>query len=276
MTSQEDRARLFRSFHSAETPLLLANAWDPASARLVEQAGARAVATTSAGVAWGLGAADGNRVDVEQVIALTARIVAAVHVPVSVDLESGFGADAAAVGETVRRVIAAGAVGVNIEDAHTEPVSPLRPAGEQAARIAAVCGAGEAAGVPLFVNARIDTYLLGVGDEAGRLRETLDRARVYLDAGADGIFVPGVTDPVVVAALAEGIDGAPLNILTGPGAPAVAELAKAGAARISLGSAVAQAAYAVVRRATRELETDGTYSALADALTYAEFNGLMR
>ncbi|SEM14141.1 isocitrate lyase/PEP mutase family protein [Streptacidiphilus jiangxiensis] len=275
MTSQQDLAQLFRSLHTPGSPLLLANAWDLASARLVADAGARALATTSAGVAWGLGTADGNQVDVDQVVALVTRIAAAVDVPVSADIESGFGADPAGVAGTVTRIVAAGAVGVNIEDAHSEPVSPLRPTAEQAARIAAARAAADASGVPLFVNARVDTYLLGVGDPATRLRETLTRARAYVDAGADGVFVPGVTELAVVAELAEAID-APLNVLAGPGAPSAAELAKAGAARISLGSSMASAAYGVVQRATRELLTSGTYEAIADGVGYGELNALMQ
>jgi 2-methylisocitrate lyase-like PEP mutase family enzyme len=275
MTSQQDLAQLFRSLHTPGSPLLLANAWDLGSARLVADCGARAVATTSAGVAWGLGTADGNKLDVDETVALVSRIAAAVDVPVSADIESGFGADASGVARTVARIIAAGAVGVNIEDSHTEPVSPLRPTAEQAERIAATRAAADAAGVPLFVNARIDTYFRGVGDPAECLDETLTRARAYVDAGADGVFVPYVTDLAVVAKLAEGV-GVPLNILAGPGAPSVAELAKAGAARISLGSSMASAAYGVVRRATRELFTAGTYGALADGVGYAELNTLMQ
>ena len=275
MTTQDDRARLFRALHDPLSPLALANVWDVAGARLVEAAGAAAIATTSAGVAWGLGAADGNRLDRDQAVALIARVVAAVDVPVSADIESGFGDTAAEVGRTVGLVIAAGAIGVNIEDAHTTALSPLRPTGEQAERIAAARAAADAAGVALFINARVDTYLRGVGDEAGRLPETLDRARAYLDAGADGVFVPGVTDPATVAALTAGID-APVNILVGPGAPAVAELSKLGVARVSLGSWLAEAAYAVVRRGAEELVNSGTYTTLDQSLGYQELNGLMR
>lgn len=274
MTAQNDRAQLFRSLHTPATPLALANAWDPASARLVEDAGATAVATTSAGVAWALGAPDGNQLDRERAIALIARVVAAVNVPVSADIESGFGADPAEVGETVRRVIAAGAVGVNIEDAHSQPSAPLRPTAEQAERIAAARAAADAAGIPLYINARVDTYLLGVGEEGSRLQETLDRARAYLAAGADGVFVPGITDLPVVTALTAGIE-APVNILAGPGAPSVEVLSKAGVARVSLGSSIAAAAYAVVRRTTRELLGTGTYTELAGAVDYHAFNGLM-
>jgi 2-methylisocitrate lyase-like PEP mutase family enzyme len=149
----------------------------------------------------------------------------------------------------------------------------LRPLKEQAERIAAARQAAGALDVPLFVNARVDTYLRAVGDPAGRLRETLARASAYVDAGADGIFVPGVTDPETVSALVQGVT-VPLNVMAGPGAPDVATLAGLGVARISLGSAIAQAAYAVVRQAAREALTTGTYTALAGALDYGELNGL--
>ncbi|MFF3071255.1 isocitrate lyase/phosphoenolpyruvate mutase family protein [Kitasatospora sp. NPDC057904] len=275
MTSQHDSAELFHALHAPAAPLALANAWDAASARLVEAAGARAVATTSAGVAWGLGAADGNRLDRDQAIALIGRVVDAVSVPVTADIESGFGATPAEVADTVARVVAAGAVGINIEDGFPVGGSVLRPVADQCERLAATRAAADEAGVRLYVNARVDTYLFGAGPEENRLQETLDRARAYLDAGASGIFVPGVTDVDVVAALAAGIP-APLNILAGPGAPSVAELSKLGVARVSLGSAVAEAAYAVVRRVAAELVATGTYTGLTDAVDYGEFNALMR
>ncbi|MDH6143231.1 2-methylisocitrate lyase-like PEP mutase family enzyme [Kitasatospora sp. GP30] len=275
MTAQHDSAQLFHALHDPAAPLALANAWDAASARLVEATGARAIATTSAGVAWGLGAADGNRLDRDEAIALIRRVVNAVSVPVTADIESGFGATASEVAETVAQVIAAGAVGINIEDAHTGGSSPLRPVAEQCERIAAARSAADQAGVPLYINARVDTYLRAVGSEETRLQETLDRARAYLDAGATGIFVPGAVDAAVIADLTEGIP-APVNILVGPGAPSVAELSKLGVARVSLGSWVAEAAYAVVRRAATELATTGTYTSMAGALGYDELNHLMR
>ncbi|MFF4171981.1 isocitrate lyase/phosphoenolpyruvate mutase family protein [Streptomyces sp. NPDC001744] len=274
MTTQHDSAELFHALHDPAAPLALANAWDAASARLIQDAGARAIATTSAGVAWGLGAADGNRLDRDGAVALIARVVGAVSVPVTADIESGFGATPDEVAETVARVVAAGAVGINIEDGHPDGGSVLRPSAEQCARVAAARAAAEAAGVRLYVNARVDTYLLGAGPEETRLQETLDRARACLDAGASGIFVPGVTDPGTVAALTAGIP-APVNILAGPGAPTVAELAKLGVARVSLGSSVAQAAYATARRAAAELTATGTYTSLADAVDYGELNALM-
>ncbi|GAA2370887.1 hypothetical protein Cme02nite_44960 [Catellatospora methionotrophica] len=259
-----DKYAAFRALHRPGTPLLLANAWDVASARLAEQVGSAAVATTSAGVAWSLGAADGGGLDSDRAVDLVARVAGAVAVPVTADIEGGFADDAAGVAETVRRVVAAGAAGVNLEDSGP---SGLLPVDEAARRIAA---ARAAAGAGLFINARVDTFLMGSGDVA----DALTRARAYVAAGADGVFVPGTADPAVIAELVAGV-GAPLNILAGPGSPSIAELAALGVARVSLGSSVAAAAYAVMRRATEELLTKGTYDTLSDAMGYGELNKLL-
>ncbi|MEU5002370.1 isocitrate lyase/phosphoenolpyruvate mutase family protein [Streptomyces sp. NPDC021622] len=273
-TNLRDSALKFRSLHTAGRPLVLPNAWDAASARIVEAAGATAVATTSAGVAWDLGAADGDHLGRDRALGAVARIAAAVGVPVTADIESGYAQDLAGVADTVRAVLAAGAVGVNIEDALYDGDAPLRPVAEQAERIAAVRAAADSAGVPLFVNARIDTYLRGVGARADRVGLTLERAAAFLAAGADGIFVPGAVDPATVKVLVEGVAG-PLNVMAGPGAPSVAEFAGLGVARISVGAGIAQAAHAVVRRAARELLAEGTYESLAGGLDYGELNGLL-
>ncbi len=269
MTSnQADRARLFRSLHAPTRPLVLPNVWDVATARLAEESGAPSVATTSAGVAWSLGAPDGGQLGRDRSVEHLTRIVAAVGVPVTADIEAGYASRAEGVAETVTQVLAAGAVGVNLEDAE-------RPTREQCERITAARRAADAFGVPLFVNARIDTYLLQAGDPATRLRATLDRAAAYLSAGADGIFVPGVTEPRTVGALAAGVE-APLNIMVGPGAPTTAELAALGVARVSLGSAIAQAAYGLFRSVAREVLATGTWSAaLIDAVDYVELNELL-
>jgi 2-methylisocitrate lyase-like PEP mutase family enzyme len=281
MTNQNpthEAALAFRALHTPGRPLVLPNAWDTASALLVEEAGVAAVATTSAGLAWDLGTADGDRLDRDRALGAVARIAAAVRVPVSADIESGYAKDAAGVGDTIRAVLAAGAVGVNLEDALYDGEGddvgggrgPLRPVAEQAERIAAARAAADAAGVPLFINARIDTVLRG----AGGVEETLERAAAYLAAGADGIFVPGAVDPEMVKSLVAGVEG-PLNVLVGPGAPSVAELAALGVARISAGSSIAQAAHAVVRRAARELLSAGTYDSLTGGLDYAELNTVL-
>ncbi|MFG2119991.1 isocitrate lyase/phosphoenolpyruvate mutase family protein [Streptomyces sp. NPDC048710] len=266
-----DSALAFRALHVPGRPLVLPNAWDPVSAAVVVEAGAAAVATTSAGLAWALGTADGDRLDRDRALAAVARVVDAVRVPVTADIEGGYAEDAAGVADTVRAVIAAGAVGVNIEDArHAAGGEPLRQVAEQAERIAAARAAADAEGLPLFVNARIDTFLRG----AGGVDLTLERAAAFLAAGADGIFVPGAVDPETVKALVAGVDG-PLNVLVGPGAPTVAELAALGVARISAGSSLAEAAHALVRRAARELLREGTYGALAGGADYGELNALL-
>lgn len=274
MNSSSESAAAFAALHRPGSPLLLPNAWDPLSARIVEAAGAPAVATTSAGVAWALGAADGDHIDRDSVLALTARVVAAVGVPVTADIESGFGATASDVGVTIEGVLSAGAAGVNIEDVAADDPGALRDPEEQAERLAAARSAADSAGVPLYVNARIDTYLRAVGDPGARFADTVARAQTYLRAGASGVFVPGVVEVPTVARLAAEIDG-PLNVLVGPGAPPVAEFAAAGVARISLGSSVAAAAYAVVQRAARELIEDGTYTSVEGGLAYGDLNALM-
>lgn len=271
MTDQRLNTNLFRSLHISGEPLVLINAWDAASARIAEVAGAHAIATTSAGVAWSLGAPDGDALGRDLAIDLIARIVATVSVPVTADIESGYGTTPGDVGATVRGVLTAGASGVNIEDAlHTGPAS-LRDVNDQCARLAAARAAADDAGLPLYINARIDTFLLGVGG----LDDTVARATAYLAAGADGVFVPGVTQPETIATLVAAIP-APVNVLGGPGASSVPELAKLGVARVSLGSAVAESAYTVMRRAAEETLSAGTYTTLADALDYASLNTLMR
>ncbi len=264
MTS--DKYDVLRALHRPGEPLRLANAWDVASARVVEQAGAAAVATTSAGVAWSLGAKDGNVLDRARAVDLVARVVAAVAVPVTADIEGGFADDAAGVAETVRLVVAAGAAGINLEDSDRSGAAPQLPVAEAARRIAA---ARAAAGDGLFINARVDTFFHG-----GTVADALARARACVEAGADGVFVPGTADPAVIAELVAGV-GAPLNILVGPGSPAVAELAALGVARVSLGSSVAEAAYAVARRAAEELQAKGTYGAVEGGLAYGDLNTLL-
>ena len=266
--TQSSRAELFRRLHTEGGPLVLPNAWDAASAALVERAGAAAVATTSGAVAWSLGAADGDRLPRAELVAAVRRIAGTVSVPVTADCESG-GPAPAAVGETVRQVLDAGAVGVNLEDGGV----PLRPVAEQAGRIAAARAAADAVGVPLFVNARVDVFLRQVGERAERLPETVRRARAYAEAGADGIFVPGVLDPAVLVELVGRIP-LPVNVLAGPGGPTIAELAATGVRRISLGTALAEAAYATARRAAVELLSTGTYDSLADGIAYPDMQAL--
>lgn len=266
---QVARAEVFHRLHH-EGVLVLPNAWDVASARLVEEAGAAAVAITSAGVAWSLGVADGGNLDRDRALEVTARIVGAVDVPVTADIETGYGVSLDQLAVTILAVLAAGVVGVNIEDAAG---AGLRDRAEQVERIAAVRAAADVAGSALFINARTDVYLLGLGDPDDRLRAAVRRAEAYVAAGADGVFVPGVVDATTIGQLAAA-SPAPLNVMAGPGAPSVAELAELGVRRVSVGMAIAQAAHALTRRAATELLTAGTYGVLRAGLGYTELQQL--
>ncbi len=262
-------------FHRLHLPgagriLVLPNAWDAMSARMIEEAGAPAVATTSAAVSWSLGRPDGEGLTRDEMIGVVRRIADAVAIPVSADIEGGYGEGAPEdVAETVTDVIAAGAAGINLEDAPRRDEQGLLETSRQVERIAAAGAAAAAAGVKLFINARIDVYLRRFGAERDRFDETVRRARAYVAAGADGIFVPGVVDPPTIRRLA-GAVGAPLNILAGPGAPSTAELRDLGVARVSLGPTIALSAMAHIRRAAAEVLRAGTYEETRDGIPFPE------
>ncbi|MEA2663581.1 MAG: hypothetical protein QOI11_525 [Candidatus Eremiobacteraeota bacterium] len=269
----DERARRFHALHAPGELLLLPNAWDAVSAAIFAGAGFPAVATTSSGVANALGYPDGERAPRDEVVAAVRRIAAALDVPVSADLESGFGANPAEVGETVRRIAAAGAVGINLEDVvHPEP--RLYDLPEAVERVRAARRAAQAEGVALFLNARTDVYLLGIGAPETRLDETLHRARAFAEAGADGMFVPGVADAATIGALAAGI-GLPLNVISSPALPPRAELRKLGVRRVSLGPRAASATMGYLRALARDLrEAEAFVPDLRGAMTYDELNDL--
>ena len=274
--TQQDLAASFRQLHlpGADRILVLPNAWDAMSARLVEAAGASAIATTSAGVSWALGYPDGQGLTREAMLDAVRRIVAAVRVPVTADVESGYGEGSPDdVAATARGVIAAGGVGINLEDSPGRDGAPMLDSGVQAARIAAARAAASEAGVDLFINARIDTYVKKVGADGDRFAETVRRARAYVAAGADGVFVPLVTDADTIRRLAAAV-GAPLNVIGGPGVPNIGELRALGVARVSVGPGLARAVMAQIRHAATELLGPGTYDALRDQVTSADANAL--
>jgi 2-methylisocitrate lyase-like PEP mutase family enzyme len=269
VSDQREQARVFRALHT-KRPLVLPNAWDPGSAVAIEAAGAKAIATTSAGVSWAKGVPDGGGLSRADALNALRRIVDAVSVPVTADIEGGYGATPEEVGETVAEVLAVGAVGVNIEDSPGIEGERLLDPIAQSERIIAAREAARAAGIELFVNARTDTYLA----DAGGLDATLARAETYAAAGADALFVPGLVDPDEIRTLVAG--PLPINVMVYPGAPTVSELAALGVARISVGSAIAQAAYGLAAAAARELLGAGTYGTLEGAMEYGELNKLLR
>ena len=266
--SQSERAAHFRRLHE-QRPLVLPNAWDAVSARVIEQAGALAIATTSAAVSWTYGRGDGQKIQREEMIRTIRSIAQAVEVPVSADVEGGYD-DLA---ETVRAVVAAGACGVNLEDSPGPNGETLMAPEAHAERIRAAREAARAAGGDLVINARTDVFLFQVGAPETRFDEAVRRSNLYRAAGADCLFVPGVIDAETIAALVRAIDG-PVNVMAKPGAPSIPELGKLGVARVSVGPAVALAALATTQRAARELLEHGTYSTLEKSLTFADVEGL--
>jgi 2-methylisocitrate lyase-like PEP mutase family enzyme len=273
MTSQSAKAELLLKLHEKGSSVLLPNAWDIASVRLFEEAGFPAIATTSAGIAFANGYPDGQQISRDEMLQVIGRIVAAVQVPVTADIEAGYGPKPEDVATTIRGVIAAGAVGVNLED-NTGRFQPLYPLEEQVERVAAARETATHAGLALVINARTDTYLYQVGAEETRLEETLRRARAYLDAGATSIFVPGVLDPAIIQVLVREIP-APLNILAAPDGPSAGELFQLGVTRISIGSRAMVATMGLVRDIARELRERGTYEHIAlHPYSYAEASKL--
>lgn len=265
------QARQLRALH--DRLLVLPNAWDACSAALIAGAGASAIATTSGGVAWALGRPDGQRLSRADMVGAVARIVSVVDVPLTADVEAGYGPSTDDVAITVRDVVGAGAVGVNLEDS-AAPGGPLFTVDEQVRRIRAARRAATEAGVPdLVINARTDVFLFQIGEPAGRTDEVRTRADAFAAAGADCLFVPGLLDLALLESLAKAIP-LPLNAMAVPGGPTVNELGAAGVRRISVGTAMAQTAYAAVRQAAGELLAAGTLDACAGAASFGELNGL--
>jgi len=271
---EQAKAAAFRALHSGPEILLLPNVWDVASAHIVEEAGFKAVATSSAGIAFSLGYPDGEAISREEMLAAIARIAKAVKVPVTADVESGYGKTPEDAAKTARAVIDAGAVGMNLEDAAHDSSPALVDLSLQLEKIRAVREIANRVRVPLVLNARTDVYLLQIGEPTKRYDETVRRLSAFRDAGADCVFAPGLQDAPTIGRLVTDLK-CPVNILAGPGSPFVPELSKLGVARVSLGSAPMRAALGQLRRLAAELKTAGTYSALDGAPPYAEMNVLM-
>ncbi|WP_433674359.1 isocitrate lyase/PEP mutase family protein [Microbacterium gorillae] len=248
--------------HVPGTPLVLANAWDAVTAAIAEHEGAQAVATTSGGVAWSLGYADGNAVPIEEIIAATRRIARVLTVPLTVDAEAGFTEDSAAAAANVRRLHEAGAAGVNLEDSWA---GGLRAAGDQADRLRAVLDASP----ELFVNARTDAFLLG---SPTALADAIERGAAYAAAGAGALFVPGLTD---LDTLREIVAGQPLPVavMASAGGPSVADFAGVGVARVSVGTDLAEGALRAFRESARAVLTGSSLPAAASS--YVELNSLL-
>ncbi len=243
------------------------------SARIFEAAGFGAVATTSGGVAWALGYPDGEAAPWDEVVAVTRRIVQAVRVPVTVDIEAGYGKSADQVGRSVADIIATGAVGINLEDSTADPALPVRAIDDAVERIAAAREAARSAGVPLVINARVDLYLKHVHDDETRFRETVRRAKAYVAAGADCIFPFALGDLKIISELIAALK-VPINIVARAGTPSVKRLEEIGVARVSIASSVTLATMALVRQIAGELLRTGEFAVLESAMKRPDAQGL--
>jgi 2-methylisocitrate lyase-like PEP mutase family enzyme len=274
MVQQEAKAAAFRVLHSGKEVLLLPNVWDVASARIIEESGFKAIATSSAGIAFSLGYPDGQKISRQEMLAVIARIARAVQVPVTADVESGYGNTPEDAGRTARAVLDAGAIGMNLEDAIPDSLAALVELSLQLEKIRAVREMANRVRIPIVLNARTDIYLLQIGGPSKRYDETVRRLSAFRDAGADCVFVPGLRDPAIIGRLVADLK-CPINILAGPGSPTVQELFALGVARVSLGSGTMRATMGHLRRIAEELKSAGTYSKLEDAPTHAEMNRMM-
>jgi 2-methylisocitrate lyase-like PEP mutase family enzyme len=273
--AQGRKAEELRKLHGGSRTLVLPNAWDAASARVLEELGYAAIATTSAGVAFSLGYPDGQRISRDEMLDMVERIARAVRVPVTADMESGYGTTPAEMADTAKAIIRAGAVGLNLEDVTGDTESSQVDIALQQEKIRTIREVSASLGVPLVINARTDVYLMPIGPEATRFERTVERLRAYRAAGADCVFAPGLSDRALIEKLVKAV-GAPLNILVTPGCPPVPELQKLGVARASIGSGVMRTTLGLVRRIGKELLETGMSAALfAGAIPFAEINELM-
>lgn len=247
------RAVALRELHHGAKILILPNAWDCVSARLFEEAGFPAIATTSGGVAAVLGYADGQHISAEEMLLLVGRIARTVAVPVTADLEAGYGTSATEIAEVMRRAIDAGVAGVNIEDGRGAG-RPLAGIVEQSNTINAVRDVAAATGVPLVINARVDVFLHGSGDPEDRFKQAVERARTYCEAGADVIFPIGLRDFETISRFVRSVE-CPVNIMAGHGAPSIPELEKLGVRRVTFGSGMMRATMPVAWKLAKDIRT---------------------
>jgi 2-methylisocitrate lyase-like PEP mutase family enzyme len=271
--NQKQMAEAFRRAHRGPPLLLLPNAWDAMSARQFEAAGFPFVATTSGGLAWALGFADGEKAPWPEVVAATERIVRAVRVPVTADIEAGYGDTPAHVARSVSEILRTGVVGFNLEDGTPRADMPVRPIDDAVERIRAAREAAQAAGVPALINARVDLYLKNVGDAATRFDEAVQRSKAYLAAGADCIYPFGLADLDTIARLVKAV-GAPINIVARAGTPPVPTLERIGVARVSIASGATLAVMSLIKTIGAELRATGRFDVLEHSIARPEVQQL--
>jgi 2-methylisocitrate lyase-like PEP mutase family enzyme len=270
---QKRLAEAFRKMHQGPRLLLLPNAWDAMSARIFEAAGFGAIATTSGGVAWALGFPDGEHAPWDEVVAATQRIVRTVGVPVTADIEAGYGATADQVARSVLQVITTGAVGINLEDSTHDPAMPIRPLDDAVDRIRAAREAARAADVPIVINARVDLYLKHVHDDETRFHETVRRAKAYVAAGADCIFPFALTDLKILGDLVAATK-VPVNVVGRAGTPSIERLEEIGIARVSIASGATMAVLSHIQDIAGALVKRDSFDMFKSSMTRPEVQSL--
>ncbi len=273
--SQRELGRRFQSLHDTESDILvLPNAWDAASALIFEDAGHAAIGTSSSGIAASHGLPSGRLLSREQMLDVVERIASAVDIPVSADMEGGYGDNPETIGETTKKTIEAGAVGINLEDGGGYGSDEIAPLDRQTQRIRSARAVADQTDIPFVINARTDVFWLEQGEPDERVSLALERANAYAEAGADCLFIPGVSETETLATLVDGLNG-PLNALGGPGGPTVSELADLGVGRVSVGSGPMRTTLGHLREVAGELAADGTYDRMDAAIPYGEWNAFL-
>jgi 2-methylisocitrate lyase-like PEP mutase family enzyme len=271
--TQKEKAEDFRALHHGNRILVLPNGWDVPSARVFEDAGFPAVATSSAGLLVSLGYPDGEVIGRDEFVSAVGVIARVLSVPLSADIVAGFGKTTKEVLVTVKAILKTGAVGINIED-FTHATKKLYPVERQVGNVKAIRKLGETTGIPLVINARTDALRFGDGDEEERFKEAIRRATAYRDAGADCIYPMGLVDAASIATFVKALDF-PINVMVRKGLPPVGELERLGVARVSFGPGPSYAAMGLLRRAAKEVLEKGTYENLIEgAITFDELNAL--
>jgi len=271
--AQKGKAEEFRELHHGKRILILPNGWDVPSARVFEDAGFPAIATSSAGLLVSLGYPDGEVIGRDEFVSAVGRIARVLSVPLSADIVAGFGKTTKDVLMTVKAILKAGAVGINIED-FTHATKKLYPIERQVENVKAIRKLGETKGIPLVINARTDALRFAEGDEGARFKEAVRRATAYRDAGADCVYPMGLKDQASIAAFVLALDF-PVNVMVRKGLPEISELERLGVARVSFGPSPSYAAMGLLKRAAKEVLEKGTYENLTEgAMTFDELNAL--
>lgn len=274
-TSNREKAERFHALHNGPDVLVLANCWDPGSARTLEALGFQALGTTSGGIAYAQGLPDGGAIGRDGMLAAIQTIAQRISVPLTADIENGYGRRPEDVATTIAGVIDAGAVGCNLEDGSSDPHVPLFEVSLAVERIQAAREAAARASIRFFINARTDVYLAAASRYADPFVEAVRRLNAYWDVGADCLFMPPFGDVTTIERLKQEVDGR-LSIQAGPSTPPVSELTRLGVARVSTATSIVRATYAVIKRAAEEMLQTGTFTFTAEGLSYAELQALFR